>query len=148
MGRTTPRGFTLIELMVAVAIMAIVTAIAFPLYEAQSRKGKRPDGIAALEKVAQAEQQYFSALTDRQLPGTFTTAIATDLAPYGITSAVSPGGFYNIAVAAGDTGVIATSFVVTATAVGGQASDDCTVFMLYSTGRRDGTPNRQACWGK
>ncbi len=145
---TPQRGFTLVEVMTAVAIMAIITAIAFPIYQSQSRKGKRPDGIALVEMVAQAEQHFFTALIDRQLPGTFTTAIAVDLLPYGITAAVSHGGYYNIAVAPGDTGVITSSFVVTATAVGNQANDDCKVFMYYSSGRRDGLPDRQTCWGK
>ena len=132
------RGFTLIELMVTVAILAILSAIAYPLYDSQSRKGKRPDGITALEKVAQAEQRYFSDNS------TFTTTVT---ALPGITSATSPGGYYTITVA-GDTAGIASSFIITATPLGGQASDSCTAFTLYSTGKRDGTPSRAACWGK
>lgn len=140
MRKRSQSGFTLIELMVTVAILAILSAIAYPLYDTQSRKGKRPDGITALEKVAQAEQRYFSD------NNTFTVTV-TDLP--GITSATSPGGYYTITVA-GDTAGIASSFVVTATPVttGSQANDSCKAFILRSTGKRDGTPDRQTCWGK
>lgn len=131
-----------------VAIIAILSAIAFPLYDAQSRKAKRPDGIAALEMVAQAEQHFFSDRLDRQLAGSYTTSIVSNLTRYGITSTASHGGYYDISVTAGDTGDIATSFMVTATAIGGQANDDCKAFKLFSSGKRDGTPDRQTCWGR
>lgn len=131
-------GFTLIELMVTVAILAILSAIAYPLYDSQSRKGKRPDGITALEKIAQAERRY---LADHD---TFTTTI-TNLP--GITSATSAGGYYALTVA-GDTEGIATSFVITATPLGSQAGDSCTELKLFSSGKRDGTPDRQTCWGR
>jgi len=51
-------GFTLIELMIAVAIVAIVAMIAIPSYKAQMVKGRRSSAEAALMDIAQREQQY------------------------------------------------------------------------------------------
>jgi type IV pilus assembly protein PilE len=59
-GRPSVRraGFTLIELMIAVAIVAIVAMIAVPSYKAQLVKGRRSSAEAALMDIAQREQQY------------------------------------------------------------------------------------------
>ena len=135
------------ELMVGVAIMAILSAIAYPLYESQSRKGKRPDGMVLLEQVAQGEQRHFSHM------GTFTSTV-TDLT--GIKSATSPGGHYLITVESGATGSIASSFVVKATPLGAQLKDVCETFTLSdlgirgatATGVSDSNAARIMCWGK
>jgi type IV pilus assembly protein PilE len=52
------RGFTLIELMIAVAVVAILAMIALPTYTAQIVKGRRSAAEAALLDIAQREQQY------------------------------------------------------------------------------------------
>jgi len=52
------RGFTLIELMIAVAVVAILAVIAIPAYTSQMVKGRRSSAEAFLMDVAQREQQY------------------------------------------------------------------------------------------
>jgi type IV pilus assembly protein PilE len=53
-----PRGFSLIELMIAVAIVGILVAIAVPSYQNHLRKGRRADAQAFITQVAQRQQQY------------------------------------------------------------------------------------------
>jgi len=53
------RGFTLIELMMAIAVIAILAAIAFPSYQKHLAKGRRAAAQAYLMDIAQREQQYF-----------------------------------------------------------------------------------------
>ena len=53
------RGFTLIELMVALVIVAILAAIAVPSYSLYVRKSRRGEAEATLADIAQREQQYF-----------------------------------------------------------------------------------------
>ncbi len=72
------RGFTLIEIMIAVAIIAILLAIAVPSYQNQLRKGRRADAQTFITQVAQKQQQYLldartyalgaTALSDLSLP--------------------------------------------------------------------------------
>lgn len=52
------RGFSLIEIMIAVAIVGILVAIAVPSYQGQLRKGRRADAQAFITQVAQRQQQY------------------------------------------------------------------------------------------
>ncbi|WP_374591408.1 type IV pilin protein [Aquabacterium sp.] len=56
----TSRGFTLIELMVTVAIVAILTAIAYPAYHQYVLKGRRAEGRAALTAVLQQQERYYT----------------------------------------------------------------------------------------
>lgn len=60
MGKTIARqlGFTLIELMIVVAIIAILAGIAYPSYMDQVRKGNRAKAQAFLMDVAQRQQSY------------------------------------------------------------------------------------------
>jgi type IV pilus assembly protein PilE len=53
-------GFTLIELMITVAIVAILAAVAYPAYTNAVLKGRRAEGRAALTALMQQQERYFS----------------------------------------------------------------------------------------
>lgn len=58
--RKNNRGFTLIELMIVVAIVGILGAIAYPAYTDQVRKGRRADARAALMNLLQQQERYMT----------------------------------------------------------------------------------------
>ncbi len=132
------RGFTLIELMITVAIVGILAVIAYPAYEQQSRKGKRTAGYVALEKVAQAEERFMSQ------NNTYTVNV---LALPGLTSTLSEGGNYDVTIVRTDGGAAnpVVSWLATATPQGKQTKDTCGALHLSSTGQKtaDG-PGK--CW--
>jgi type IV pilus assembly protein PilE len=53
-------GFTLVELMIVVAIVGILAAIAYPSYIDSVRKGKRAEGRAAVTSLLQQQERYFT----------------------------------------------------------------------------------------
>ena len=124
------RGITLVELMIVVAIVAILGAIALPAYQDYTRKARRADAQTSLMSLRDRQEAYFSNnntyATDLQLMG------------YGAATDIPSGeGHYTLAAAAGPTGNIATSFSLTATPVAGgaQANDaDCPTLTIDSTG--------------
>ena len=57
------RGFTLIEVMITVAIIAILASIALPSYQDSVRKARRAEARAALMQLMQQEERYYSLHT-------------------------------------------------------------------------------------
>lgn len=57
----TGRGFTLIEIMIAIAIVALLTAIALPSYQEHVRKSRRAEGKSALLKTLQLQERAYTA---------------------------------------------------------------------------------------
>jgi len=135
-------GFTLIELMITVAIVAILAAVAYPAFTSQVQKTRRADAQSALMQAAALEEKWFFVNSQ------YTSTIAN------IGGATSPDGHYTIAVADNNgvgncTTALLNCFVLTATPVGPQAADTiCTTMTLTHTGAKGltGTGSLEDCW--
>jgi type IV pilus assembly protein PilE len=100
-------GFTLIELMIVVVVIGILSAIAYPSYQAYIVKGNRAEGRQAILAAAQQLERYFT--NNNAYIADLTTAGYKTFS--GDSAATSK---YTLAVAPGAAG-IGTSFVITAT---------------------------------
>ncbi len=131
-------GFTLIELMIVVAIIAILAAVAYPSYRGFVMRSNRSDGKTALIRMAQNMERYFT-VNNTSVGGTLGSPppVATDV--WGST--VSPDGFYTLSIVAGATP--ATQYTAQAVAQGTQVQDtQCATLTLDQAGVK--TP--AACW--
>jgi type IV pilus assembly protein PilE len=104
------RGFTLIEMIVVVAIVGILVAIAVPSYQSHLRKGRRAQAEAFLMGVANSQQQY---ILDARI-------YAPDLATLGKAPPTDVSNFYNVRVL---TGATPPSFSLTATPIVGSVQE-------------------------
>ena len=144
-------GFTLIELMIVITVLSILAAIAYPNYQDYVTRSNRSDAKAMLSQVASRQEQFFlnnKSYTTGQ--AAVWTADTGDVDEDGSTADfVSEAGYYELGIAAGPTGSIATSYALTATAQGRQAGDtECDDFTLNSRGDRGvtGTGTVGDCW--
>ena len=134
-----PTGFTLIEVMIVVAIVAILAAIALPSYNEYIRRGHRADARAGL---LQAQQWLERAATAN---GVYPTSL-----PASLTWSGDGTKRYDIALAAGATNA---AFTLTATPKGAQVGDKCGTYTLTHTGLRGANGVTSGaivteCWGK
>jgi type IV pilus assembly protein PilE len=134
--KQTQQGFTLIELMVAVVVVGILSAIAIPNYRSYVQKAERGAAKAAMLNIAQTQERYFTN------NGTYLAIAAPPTAaPAGWQnySGSSTSVKYNIAVTAGvisPTGstAITDGYTITATPV--TLDGVCNILKLDSTGAK------------
>ncbi len=133
------QGFTMIEVMIVVAIIGILAAIAVPSYSQYMVDSRRTDAITFLSEAAGEQVRYFSSNNQY--------ADSMDELGYGTTATVlTPEGHYSVGVAnPGGRG----KFVLTATPVvgGKQAGDtECASFTISDTGVKKNTGTNTDCW--
>ncbi len=148
--KSTNDGFTLLELMIVVAVVAILAAIAIPSYQSSIAKSRRADAQSALQGFAQAMERFHTQNATYVGAGTTGTG-NVETGPPTIFATKSPidgsQTFYNLTIRAAD----ANSYELLATAVNGQAGDGN--LELFSTGRRGwdrdnngGFGSADQCW--
>jgi len=148
-------GFTLIEILIVVVIIGVISAIAYPNYRNFVTEARRSEGQRLLLLAAAQQERFytqcgyyavaFAAATTT--PNTCNASAAAGV--LGMMNNLADIPFYSLTVAAGTTGAIATSYLLTATPSGIQLTNDtnCINLTLTSQGVKGATGSWGAsCW--
>lgn len=132
-------GFTLIELMIVVAVVGILAAIAYPSYQEQIRKGRRADAMAQLVTLAQAYERYYTS--NNTYAGFWNTVPTAER-----NSPTAGTAYYAL-----DSVETRTSFTITATreSAGNQNLDRCGNLTINQAGTKGtllATASLNECW--
>ena len=128
MARARSTGFTLMELMIAVAIIGILAAIAYPSYQEHVRKARRADAQTALLELAQFMERHYTA------NGKYLTAAnAAPALPFSEAPKDGASKYYDLSFAGTPT---ASSYTLRAAPKGSMAGDSCGTLTLSNTGAK------------
>lgn len=139
-------GFTLVELMITVAIIAILTAIAYPSYQQYILKSHRVDAKTALLDLATRQERFFT------LQNTYTSAPLA--LGYGATSfpmTVQSGdqSYYALSMQQVNNAASSPTYTAIATPIGAQQRDTCGTYSINQLGVQTNTGNTTPtaqCW--
>jgi type IV pilus assembly protein PilE len=137
-------GFTLLELLIGVAIVGILAGIVYPTYVDSLARGRRAEAMSELVRVANLQEQYYA---DNRTYTIDMTNLGLSADPY-----VTTNGYYSIDTVAITN--INSDFIITATVAGSQAThdSDCTSFTINNlsqkTAKKGAADNSSFCWGR
>jgi type IV pilus assembly protein PilE len=127
-------GFTLIELMITVAVVGILASIALPSYQEYVRKSRRADAQAFMYEVASRQQHH---LLDRRM-------YASTLTTLGLVVPPSVSAHYSIALPTVMNDAQPMGFVLQAATKGAQVNDACGTLTLNAQGAKGA--DKDGCW--
>jgi type IV pilus assembly protein PilE len=140
-------GFTLLELMIVVAIIAILSAIAFPSYVSHVVKTHRVAAEGCLSEYSNYMERYYTSKLAYPAAGSSAAppALVLDCATVSQT-----GNNYTYAPASGASSLTATTYTLEATPINAQATRDtkCGALKINQAGKRtiSGTGTLAECW--
>lgn len=127
------RGFTLIELMIVCAIIALLATLAYPSYAEHVRKSRRADAQRALEEASQFMRRRYSSMDTHvgaSLPTSLSSTPREGAAAYTIQL------FENNAAVSTTTALSTHTYTLRATRTGTMTGDRCGDLQLTNTGAR------------
>ncbi|WP_084154453.1 type IV pilin protein [Nitrincola lacisaponensis] len=135
-------GFSLIELMIVVAIVAILASIAYPSYQDSITKSRRAEAQANLLELAQFMERYYTA--NNRYNNAATTPPSAPVLPFDESPKDGANKYYDLSL----TVITANTYTLTATPKGAMAGDGCGNLTLNHAGvkGRSGALALDQCW--